>query len=156
MYLEHQDGTLSEQTCTYCRGAKNSVWIRDRYQHHFDKLALIKAAIWFFGTFLFATMRMSSLWAASPGIKVAHFLMFIAWGIGLIWIYVNPHPSTKKRRQPNPLTTDREKLFAGAVAAEFAVKHAWEKHNQKLDRIASQQDQIIRQQQLPPRWEPPR
>ena len=32
-YLEHDDGSLSEQSCPYCKGAKNTVWVKERVRH---------------------------------------------------------------------------------------------------------------------------
>jgi hypothetical protein len=160
MYLEHADGTLSEQTCTYCRGAKNSVWIKNRFDAKQLGYDLVKLGIAAYMIVLGLTFKLP-VWARTSGAKWFHFVLIAILAVGLVWMYLHPSPSKRRQKRlakgPNPLTTDREKLIAGAVVAGAVVKHEWQKHERKLDRIVAQQDQIIRNQpKPPPYWQPPR
>jgi hypothetical protein len=159
LYQEHADGSLSEQVCPYCKGAKNSVWIKERFDDHFLKIDALKTLIWGYGAFLFWTdgypvrsLRMS-FWTSSAGAKYFHFGLFLVLFAGLVWMYLNPSPKKRKKvRGPNPLTTDKEKLLGAAVLGGALLKH---EHEHKQKNLEADLDRHIAQYGIPqPRQAP--
>jgi hypothetical protein len=145
IYEEHADGSLSEQVCPYCKGAKNSLWIKERFDNHFLKIDIAKMCIWFYGSFLGFSMTkpMLAFWTASEGIKIIHFGMWLVLLVGLVWINRNPSPKKKKKtRRHDPLTTDRERLMGAAVLGGALLKH---EHEQKQKNMEADLDRHIAQ-----------
>src|SRR5438034_11830010 len=54
-YVEHDDGTLSQAPCPYCRGRKTNVWVPERAQEADKRLGARKGMIAAFVGFLFLT-----------------------------------------------------------------------------------------------------
>jgi hypothetical protein len=125
-YLEHADGSpASEEVCPYCHGRKVGTWVRERHEVRLNRTRTIKALIWSYGAALILTFTgqpFHAFWTSTMHIKVLHFLLFIVFVGGLVWIYEHP-TRVKKARKPNPMTTNREKFMAGGLIGAAALKH---------------------------------
>lgn len=144
-YEEHPDGSLSEHACPYCKGTADSVWVKERFDVRTNKVSNFKLGIAGYAIALGATNLMH-VWTASPGLKVVHFMMWIALVVALIWGWLHPAPRKRKRRAPHPLTTDREKLMGAAVLGGLYLKGQYD-HNHR-----HQQQQQQQQPRSPAQW----
>jgi hypothetical protein len=158
IYLEHADGSLSEQVCEFCGGAKNSAWIREGSDRRESVLEWKKIFLGLFSAavlFSFSpVVHQQHFWTASPGIKIVHFVLLVLTAIALYWDFCHPSPKKykKPRRGPNPLTTDHEKLMAGVVVGGAVVKaelHRYHKQQQQHYNQQQQRPQLQQPQQLP-------
>jgi hypothetical protein len=118
-YLEHPDGSLSEEVCAYCHGSKDSMWWEEREMRHQGRIDARKTLVWFYVCLVGMTFS-QSLWRHDAALKWVHAAVCLVAVVGLLWVFAHPKPSRKAPRQPNPLTTDREKLMgAGVVGAAW-------------------------------------
>src|SRR5215831_14851411 len=96
-YLEHADGSLSEEVCPYCHGAQNSTWRHDAWAGRNSRTAGIKVVIWsYLGLYLLSFG--GHVWAHSAGFKLAHILLALPILVGLVWIWVHPGPRRRPKR----------------------------------------------------------
>jgi hypothetical protein len=124
-YLEHPDGTLSEEVCAYCHGRKNLTWWTEREMGYQSRIGGIKGMIWGYGALLVLTAH-GSIWRHDYALKWVHFALFVVLLAGLVWVYVHPKPSKSTRRGPNPLTTDRERFMGTAAVGGALFKAKWD------------------------------
>ena len=135
LYVEHPDGSLSEEVCTYCNGAGNSVWVKDHFvteQSRAEWGKILIAA--YFGFICWTETQghaMTTFWTASPGIKIVHFLLWVLIVPCFLWWRSHPKAKTRTRarRGPNPLTTDRERIMGGVVMGGAVLKAEYGKHH---------------------------
>ena len=124
VYQEHADGTLSEHVCPYCQGARNSTWVRQKFDANASRTKVIKRCVWGYGIFIFLMLSPKHI----PGYIVA--LAWLVFLIGLVWVWLHPSPSKRRqkrlRRGPDPMTTNKERLMGGAVLGGAVLKGAWE------------------------------
>jgi hypothetical protein len=147
-YLEHPDGSLSEQPCPYCQGRKDSTWLAERYRARQDHKQQMKVAICvYFGLLLLTNgIHAWGLQAPSPYMFLVHVGAWLVGFAGLAWWYINPKKGNKARR-PHPLTTDREKLMGGALLGGVLLKHEWDVHERNVE---ADLDRHIAQYGMPP------
>jgi len=130
-YLEHADGSLSEQVCPYCHGRKDTTWLAERYRARQDHKRLVKLGILAYLAFLLLTNGIHAwgLQAPSPYMFLAHVGAWLVGIAGLVWWYTHPKAKPGKARKPNPLTTDQEKLFGAALMGGALLKADWKRHH---------------------------
>jgi hypothetical protein len=124
-FLQHEDGSLSEDVCPYCHGRGDAVWVHEHRVERRTRLATAKGYIWG-ATGLYVLTIGWPLWRHSFGLKWVHGLMALAILVALVWVFM--HPSGKpKRRGPNPLTSDRERWMGAAVMGGAMLKGQWQR-----------------------------
>ena len=149
-YLEHPDGSLSEEVCPYCHGAKNNVWRFDAEMGRNSRIVGLKGIIWGYSA-LYVLTWYGKVWRHDYTLKWVHAVLFLVAVVGLLWAYGHPAPRRRPKRPPNPLTTDQERLLGAAVIGGAMLKAHHDtrvrRQNAQLNQIAQQQAQILRNQQ---------
>jgi hypothetical protein len=123
-YLEHDDGSLSQQPCPFCKGRKDAAWVaqaqRTRAQQVMARRVAFRLPV--------LVIYLIGLGVMAGRVPVG-FLVF--WGIGAVgiamWVFSKPKPA--KVRRPDPMTTDHERLVSGVLLTGLALK-AWEMEHQ--------------------------
>jgi hypothetical protein len=132
-YLEHEDGSLSEQPCPYCKGRKDSTWLAERHRARRDGQKLMKVGICAYFGFLLLTNGIHAwgLQAPSPYMFLVHVAFWLVGFVGLAWWYITPKPRKKTPQQISRerFTSDKEKLFGAAYLGGALLKAEW--HHKK-------------------------
>ena len=147
-FLEHEDGSLSEQVCPYCKGRKDSTWVAERKDTREIKRLSVKAGICFYLVALIATNGLT-FWnigntMANPDMIVLHIAVWLLFIVGCGWWYTHPEPSKKKakaKRQHAPGFSDDKEAILGAIVVGGAVLKAEHTAHQKA--LNAKLDHII-------------
>lgn len=130
-YLEHTDGSLSEQPCPYCKGRKHSTWVQERTAQRRSAIGVGKVLISAYMVLLVVTNGLP-FWSLAPsannGLFALHIVAWVVGLCGLVWWFTHPKPKPKKKA--NPLTTDRERLMGAAVMGGVLLKSEIQQHHQ--------------------------
>lgn len=130
-YLEHPDGSLTEVVCGYCKGRKDSTWVKERFQKREHNKTTGKWLVAAYFAFLIFSNGWP-FWSVSgdgPAVLFAlHCLFWLGGFAAFTWVLVSPKLNRKPRvRKHAPgFTEPREKLMGGAFVGGALLKGKWD------------------------------
>jgi hypothetical protein len=105
-YVEHEDGSLSEIECRYCKGRKDSTWVDERFWARQGHNRWKKAAVVVYFLLLLETNGLNFWSLSGDGPAWGFALHIAAWFVGFLGLYwwVGNTRARKHRKQASPRT----------------------------------------------------